>query len=170
MRWLCHKSCIRPTLVGWQNIEPHGEQLHTSEGPISLALLALSGSLSRFLAPSLFLSLAATLSAHPPPISPACSLFLFLLTLSMFMLSLCAEQQTIATAGCFGLDVTCGCCRPDSDFSLRPSPVTDSNGNETGMKLNRKISVDPPQGTTEEEEATREINEIGNAMQVPPPL
>jgi hypothetical protein len=45
--------------------------------------------------------------------------------------------------------------------------VTDSNGNETGMKL-KKISVDPPLGTMEEEEATREINEIGNAMQVPP--
>ena len=48
--------------------------------------------------------------------------------------------------------------------------MTDSNGNETGMKLNRKISIDPPLGTTEEEEATRESNEIGNAMQVPPPL
>ena len=120
---------------------------------------------------SLLLSLAATLTAHPPLIFLACALFLLLLILSMFMLSLCLEQQTISTAGCFGIDVTCGCCRPDSDFSLRPSPVTDSNGNETGMTLNNKRPVDrPPLGTAEEDEATREINEIGNAMQVFPPM
>ena len=126
--------------------------------------------LSHFLALSLFLSLAATLSAHPPPhLSRMCALSVSSHPVDVYAFSVCG-QQTISTAGCFGIDVTCGCCRPDSDFSLRLSPVTDSNGNETGMKLNRKISVDPPLGTTEEEEATREINEIGNAMQVPPPL
>ena len=67
--------------------------------------------------------------------------------------------------------MTCGCCQPDSDFSLRHYAVTDSHGNETGMKLYKKISVDAV-GTEEEDEATREVNESGNAMQVlvPPPV
>ena len=196
MRWMGIKSCIRPTLcrpstsvfaffVRVANIKPHGEQLHAPEGPISLALLALSGSLSRFLALSPLLSLAATLSAHPPLISLACALFLLLLTLSMFMLSLSGEQQTISTAGCFGIDLTCGCCQQpsnlarvdhsnlqkiDADSCFRRqkglSAVTGAHGNETGMKLKKQISVNPVV-TEEEEGATlEEINETGNAMQV----
>jgi len=98
-----------------------------------------------------------------------------------------AEQQTISTAGCFGIDLTCGCCQQPSNLARVDhsnlqkidtnscfrrqkglSAVTGAHGNETGMKLKKQISVDPV--VTEEDEGATlgEINETGNAMQVLP--
>ena len=158
--------------------------------------LSLARSLSLYLSLALSLSLTHTpsltpsLPIHPPPppkFSIACALFLRLLTLSLFMLYLSAEQQTISTAGCFGIDLTCGCCQQPSNLARVDqsnlqkidtnscfrrqkglSAVTGAHGNETGMKLKKQISVDPVV-TEEEEGATlEEINETGNAMQVLP--
>ena len=155
--------------------------------------LALSLSLYFFLSLSLCLSVSLTiphsLPPHPPTSFPPNLYRMCALSASSHPVTVYgfsgAEQQTISTAGCFGIDLTCGCCQQPSNLARVDqsnlqkidtnscfrrqkglSAVTGAHGNETGMKLKKQISVDPVV-TEEEEGATlEEINETGNAMQV----
>ncbi len=151
--------------------------------------LFLSLAVTRARARSLTNTIPHSLPPHPPT-SPLPNLYrMCALSASSHPVTVYAfsdaEQQTISTAGCFGMDLTCGCCQQPSNlarvdhsnlqkidtnscFRRQEGLSAVAHGIEKGMKLKKQISVDPV--VTEEDEGATlaEINETGNAMQVLP--
>jgi hypothetical protein len=100
--------------------------------------------------------------------------------------SVCADQQTISTSGCFGIDVTCGCCKPPDlshkksstrpgAFNIEPIRIKrlqESKQKETGESMGMVVSDISTNVTAPEEDVNEanEVNKIGGILQVLPPL
>lgn len=100
--------------------------------------------------------------------------------------SVCAEQQTISTSGCIGIDVTCGCCKqPDLSYkknrtrtgaftidNIKTRRLQESKQKETGESMGMVVSDISTNVTAPEEDVNEanEVNKIGGILQVLPPV
>jgi hypothetical protein len=97
--------------------------------------------------------------------------------------SVCADQQTISTSGCFGIDLTCGCCAPPDlkKSRTRPGAFTENirtrrlqgpKQKQKGDGMGMVVSDISTNVTATEEDANEadEVNKIGSMIQVLPPV
>jgi hypothetical protein len=98
----------------------------------------------------------------------------------------CAEQQTISTSGCIGIDVTCGCCKqPDLSYkknrtrtgaftieNIKTRRLQESKQKETEVSMGMVVLDINTNVTATEEDVNNadEVNKIGGILQVLPPL